>query len=207
MSIGQRIILIGSSGSGKSITGEQLAARLGVPFIELDALHWEEGWVPADDRVFHNRIRATTSGEAWVMAGNYTSKQQHVSWPLADTVVWLDLPLVTVVRRAALRTWRRWWRHEELWNGNRESLRDNLSFWDTEKSLVAYTLKTHRARGRLFEAAMCDQRWSHIAFVRLRSPEEVGRWLARVPAAANARGQAASQPTSDAAPAAGSRPS
>ncbi len=115
------------------------------------------------------------------MAGNYTGKQQHVSWPRADTIVWLDLPLATVLRRAGLRTWRRWRHHEELWNGNRESLREYLSLWNTDKSLLAYSVKTHRSRRRTFEAAMRDPRWAHIAFVRLRSPEDVSSWLAAIP--------------------------
>src|SRR5688500_3597481 len=49
--IGKRIIVVGSSGSGKSTLGEQLAARLDVPFIELDALYWEPGWVEAEREV------------------------------------------------------------------------------------------------------------------------------------------------------------
>jgi len=181
---GQRIIVIGSSGSGKSTLGEQLAERLGAPFVELDALHWEPGWVAASDDVFHARIRAVTAGESWVLAGNYTARQQHVSWPLADTVVWLDLPLATVMRRTWRRTWGRWRRREELWNGNRESLREHLALWDADKSILTYTLTTHRSRRRTFDAAMRDPRWAHIAFIRLRSPEEVAGWLARLPSAA-----------------------
>ena len=180
--IGRRIIVIGSSGSGKSTLGERLGERLGVPFVELDALNWEAGWVQAPDDVFHDRIRAVTSGDGWVLAGNYTARQQHVSWPLADTVVWLDLPLATVMRRTWSRTWRRWRRREELWNGNRESLREHLSLWDVDKSILTYTLTTHRARRRTFEAAMRDPRWAHIAFVRLRSPSAVDAWLAHLPA-------------------------
>ena len=201
--VGQRIIVIGSSGSGKSTLGEQLAARLGAPFVELDALNWEPGWVAATDGVFHARIRAATAGESWVMAGNYTSRQQHVSWPLADTVVWLGLPLAPVMRRTWLRTWGRWRRREELWNGNRESMRAHLSFWDRDKSILSYTLTTHRSRRRTFEAAMRDLRWAHITFVRLRSPEEVSGWLASLPSNAPVtESQAASQP----APARGLRP-
>lgn len=195
--IGRRIIVIGSSGSGKSTLGKLLAARLGAPFVDLDALNWEPGWVAATDEVFHARIRAAAAAESWVIAGNYTSKQQHVSWPLADTVVWLDLPLAIVMRRTWLRTWGRWRRREELWNGNRENMREHLSFWDRDKSILSYTLTTHRSRRRLFEATMRDPRWAHITFVRLRSPEEVSGWLAGLPSGTPVtEGQAASQPAS-----------
>jgi adenylate kinase family enzyme len=50
--IGKRVIVIGNSGSGKSTVGEQLAERMGRPFIELDALHWEPGWKMAEDELF-----------------------------------------------------------------------------------------------------------------------------------------------------------
>ena len=36
---GQRIVVMGVSGSGKSTIGALLAARLGLPFVEGDALH------------------------------------------------------------------------------------------------------------------------------------------------------------------------
>ena len=53
-----------------------------------------------------------------------------------------------------------------------------------DKSILTYTLTTHRSRRRTFDAAMRDPRWAHIAFIRLRSPEEVAGWLARLPSAA-----------------------
>ncbi|HET7036741.1 MAG TPA: shikimate kinase, partial [Thermomicrobiaceae bacterium] len=106
--IGKRIIVVGSSNAGKSTLAERLAARLGVPFIELDALHWEPGWVAAEREVFRERVRRAIAPAAWVVAGNYLSQQQDVSWPAADTIVWIDLPLTTVLRRCVARSWRRW---------------------------------------------------------------------------------------------------
>lgn len=179
--IGRRIIVIGSSGCGKSTLGGAVAERLGIPFVELDALHWDAGWTPAPDELFHQRIRDVIAEDAWVLAGNYTGKQQHVSWPRADTIIWLDLSLATALRRSWLRSWRRWRTQEELWNGNRERMREHLALWDPDQSLLAYTVRTHRRRREQFEAAMRDPRWSHITFVRLRSPDAVSRWFAELP--------------------------
>lgn len=39
----RRIVVKGSSGSGKSTVADELARRLGVPHIELDALHHGPG--------------------------------------------------------------------------------------------------------------------------------------------------------------------
>ena len=178
--IGRRIIVVGSSNAGKSTLAEQLAARLGVPFIELDALHWEPGWVAAGRDVFHERVRWAIASDSWVMAGNYLSQQQDVSWPAADTIIWLDLPLATVLRRCVARTWRRWRTREQLWGTNQENVWEHLMLWNPDKSLIAYTVKTHQRRRHEFAAMTRDPRWSHLRFVRLRSPEEVARWLAEV---------------------------
>jgi adenylate kinase family enzyme len=181
--VGKRVIIVGSSNAGKTTFGARLAERIGAPFIELDGLHWEPGWVEAEREVFRERVRRAIASESWVIDGNYRDQQQDVSWPLADTVIWLDLPLATVLRRCAVRTWRRWRRQERLYGGtNRENIWEHLALWNTEKSLFSYTLKTHRARRRIFEAAIRDPRWAHIRFIRLRSVAEVDRWLAGVPA-------------------------
>jgi adenylate kinase family enzyme len=180
--IGRRIIVIGSPNAGKSTLAQRLAGRLRVPFIELDALHWEPGWVAAERDVFRERVRRAIAPASWVLAGNYTRQQQDVSWPVADTVVWLDLGLPTVLHRCVVRCWRRWRSPELLWGTNREVFWEHLLLWDPERSLIAYTLTTHRARRRRFEAYAREPRWSHLTFIRLRSVEEIDRWLAGIPA-------------------------
>lgn len=179
--VGKRIIVIGSSNAGKSTFAERLAEKLSVPFIELDALFWEPNWVEADREVFRERVRQAIQPESWVMAGNYTSKQQDLSWPVADTIIWLDLPLPTVVRRCVVRTWQRWRSQEMLWGTNRENFWNHLMLWSSEKSLVTFTVKTYDSRRRLNAAYASDPRWSHITFIRMRSPEAVAAFLESVP--------------------------
>lgn len=181
--VGKRIIVIGSSNAGKSTLASRLATMMVVPFIELDALHWEPGWVEADDDVFRDRIRIrlATEPDSWVVEGNYIQQQQHVSWPLADTIVWLDLSLPIVLCRCVRRSWQRWRTQEVLYGGsNRENFWEHLMLWDTDKSLIAFIAKTHRHRRRDFAAISIDPRWSHLTFIRLRSVAEIDRWLNRV---------------------------
>ena len=42
---------------------------------------------------FRRLIREATAGDAWIVAGNYTKFSHELTWPRADTIIWLDLPL------------------------------------------------------------------------------------------------------------------
>jgi adenylate kinase family enzyme len=102
----RRVAIIGPSGAGKSTLAVRLGQALDVPVVHLDALFWQPGWVEPDREIFAARVREATAGEAWVVDGNYISRQKDVL-TAADTVVWLDFP-----RRVCLwRVVRRWLQH------------------------------------------------------------------------------------------------
>src|SRR6476469_5299212 len=102
----RRIAVVGTSGSGKTTFADRIAARLDLPRIELDALHWQPGWVASDVELFRDRVRAATAKEAWVSDGNYSAVRPIV-FHRADTIVWLDLPLRICLWRVIARTARR----------------------------------------------------------------------------------------------------
>lgn len=70
--IDQRIAVIGTTGSGKTIIARKLSLRLGIPHIELDALYWEENWSGVSDEVFRERVAAAIQGDHWIVDGNYS---------------------------------------------------------------------------------------------------------------------------------------
>ena len=111
---GRRISVIGTSGSGKTTTASQIARRLGIPHVELDALHWEADWTPATLDVFRKRVAQALGGDAWAVDGNY-SKVRDIVWNRADTVVWLDYGLPVILWQLVHRTLRRSLTQEELW--------------------------------------------------------------------------------------------
>ncbi len=169
----RRVNVVGTSGSGKSTTGAALAARLGVPHIELDALSWEPNWVAAPTPVLRERVAAAVTAAAWVVDGNYSVVRDLV-WARADTVVWLDLPFVTVMTRVIGRTFRRILYGEVLWGTNREDLRTAFS----RDSIILWALTTDRRRRRDYPRLFAAN--PHLKIVRLRSPREVSRFLATV---------------------------
>jgi adenylate kinase family enzyme len=67
----QRIVVVGTTSSGKSTLAKALAEKIGADFIELDALHWEPNWTEAPNDVFRERVDKATKSTSWVAAGNY----------------------------------------------------------------------------------------------------------------------------------------
>jgi adenylate kinase family enzyme len=167
----QRVNVVGTSGSGKSSVGKQLAGQMGVPYVELDALSWGPDWVAAPTAMLRDRVEVAIAGDAWVVDGNYSAVRDLV-WARADTVVWLDLPLYTVIWRVVTRTARRLVHREMLWGTNRESLRMALS----RDSIIWWAVSTHGRRRREYGELLANP--AEIRVVRLRSGAEVDRWLA-----------------------------
>jgi len=172
------VAVIGGSCTGKTTLSRELARRLGVPHLELDALHHDAGWQEAPAEVLQARVDAALAAapDGWVVDGNYHGKIGTSVLERADTVVFLDLPFRTALRRVLWRTLRRSITREELWNGNRESLRTALS----RDSIVLWVIthhRTHRAKwpGRLASLP-------RLEVVRLRSPREVRAWLQSIQA-------------------------
>lgn len=168
----RRVNVVGTSCAGKTSLAAALAARHGVPHIELDGLHWDPGWTEVPDAVMRERVRRvleTTDG--WVMDGNYSAVRDLV-WSRADTVVWLDFPLQTILARYLRRTVRRLVAREELWNGNRERLSMHLSRRD---SLLLWIMSTYRRTRREYTELFAGR--PDLRTVRLRSPAEADRWL------------------------------
>lgn len=172
----QRIHVVGTSGSGKTTLARNLAERIGLPHIEMDALHWGPNWTPVPEEVFRQRVIEAISQPAWSIDGNY-GRVRALIWSRADTVVWLDYPLSVILGRLLIRTADRAIGHVELWSGNHESLRRSLFSRD---SILLWALQTYQRRRREYPQLMVRPENAHIAFIRLRSPKQSARWLATV---------------------------
>ncbi len=175
--IGPNILVVGDSCSGKTTLARAFAERFGLRQIELDALNWEPNWTQASDDVVVDRVLSAIAEPGWAMDGNYGRILRPHTWSAADTIVWLDFPLRVTLLRTLARSWRRWRTGELLWGTNRERFWEHFLPWD--RSLIWWTLKSHRRRRRAYSAAMTDPQWKGTQFVRLCAPAEVGPFLAR----------------------------
>ncbi len=169
------VIVSSASASGKTTLGQELARRLDAPFHDLDALNHGPGWTEATAAELRAAVEPLVAGERWVIDGAYRGKLGDLVLAAADTVVWLDLPMRTWLPRLLRRTVRRIVTREELWNGNRETLRGAV--WG-RGALIPYAFRSYARRRRLYPIEL-----ARYPLVRLRSTADVERWLAGVSSA------------------------
>jgi adenylate kinase family enzyme len=167
-----RIVVVGPAGSGKSTLARRLAVALGSPVLELDSIFWQPGWTRSDSSTFITGIATFVNRhDSWVVDGNYFDMgAPDVAWPLADVVVWLDLPRLLVATRSLRRITVETLRRRTLWEGTVARFGNPLRpTW-----LPRYAWRQvyrHRAR---YVPAMADP--TGPTWVRLRTPREVEDW-------------------------------
>jgi adenylate kinase family enzyme len=169
---------MGGSCVGKTTVSRRLAAILGVPHVEIDALHHDPGWQEAPAEVLQARVRVALDAapEGWVADGNYRSKLGSLVLERADTVVFLEPPFHAAFGRALRRTIGRTMTREELWNGNREQIRHLFTrYW-----IPWWVLRTHRHYAREIPQRVAQH--PHLDLVHLRLEDEVERWLQSIQA-------------------------
>ncbi len=171
----KRTVIVGASGSGKTMLAKQIAKKRGIPHIELDELYWDLNWTKVPDDEFRARIDQALSRASWITDGNY-SKVRDLTWARADTIVWLDYSLGLVLARLLRRT---------LWyiltgkkhsHGNKESVKNLFS----RRSIILWMLSTYGNKKKRYQQIEHDPNYAHIQVVRLCSPGATNKWLERM---------------------------
>jgi adenylate kinase family enzyme len=172
-----RINVIGTSGSGKTTFGRELACVLQIPFIELDAIFWGPDWSEPSDSELFSKLSAALSSENWVLDGNYT-RTLDIKWERVESVIWLDFSFLRTVAQAIKRAISRIITQEELWpgTGNRESLQKLFS----RDSIVLYTIQTYARRRRKIQGYISSGQYRSIIFHRIKSPKQAKIFLQSV---------------------------
>lgn len=168
-----RVVVIGTSGSGKSTAARRISERLGLSLVELDALFHLPGWERRPEREFRALVTEATAGEAWVVDGNYAVVRDIV-WPQAEIVVWLDYTRWRVMARVVRRTVRRLVTRELLWDKVTEPWSNILSL-DPERSIIAWAWSTYADRRSRYARLMEEPAFEHVEFHRVSRPRDLRR--------------------------------
>lgn len=169
------VVVLGVTGSGKTTAAAAIARLIDARHIELDGLYHGPNWTPPEPAIFRERVKAAIGGgERWVTDGGYASLVWDITWVAADTIVWLDYPLWLSIVRLFRRTMHRIVTREELWNGNRESLRDHFASKD---SLFLWAFKSHKKYQTSYPAYFARPELAQSRKLRLKSPRALDAWL------------------------------
>lgn len=170
----RRVVVLGTTGTGKSTLAAEVAHLLGAEHVELDSLHHGPNWTPRPVEEFTRTVEEIAQRPRWVVDGNYVDRVSGSLWPQADVVIWLDLPLWVIVPRIVRRTVVRILGRAELWNGNRERWSALLG----RNSLLVWAVRSHRRLRQELPGRLNKLSTSGVRVVRLRSAAASRRWLA-----------------------------
>lgn len=89
MNPGQKIIVLGCPGSGKSTLSEKLRDVLGLPLFHLDAIWWNPDRSHISREEFDQKLDEILQTDKWIIDGDY-SRTYEIRFQSCDTVIFLD---------------------------------------------------------------------------------------------------------------------
>lgn len=170
----KRVVVIGTSCSGKTTFAKGLARVLNRHHIELDAINWLPRWTTRPHDEFRRLVEEATAQDEWIVDGNY-SRVREIVWARATTLIWLNFSFHVVMSHALRRTLTRSINKQVLFSGNQESLR--MAFLSSD-SIILWVLKTYRRRRREYSRMLREECDKEV--VVLTSPQAAERFLAKI---------------------------
>ena len=172
----ERVVVVGSSCSGKTTFARALAETLAAAHVELDALNWLPGWQERPPDEFRRLVAEAVARERWIVEGNY-GRVRDLVWPRATALIWLNFSFGLVLRRALGRSFRRITRRELVCNGNRETFA--TTFLSHDSLLLWIVHRFHRRRAE-YRALFDGEAYPAAARIEFRHPREADRFMAEM---------------------------
>lgn len=98
LNLGTKILVIGSSGAGKSTFSRRLGAASGIEVIHLDRLYFSPNWVEMPKYRWKEKVAEILQADSWIIDGNYSGTME-TRIAASDTVIYLELPRLVCVFR------------------------------------------------------------------------------------------------------------
>ena len=91
--LGNRIMIVGCGGAGKSTFAAKLGELTGLPVYHLDRYFWRD-WQETPEKEWTDKVTELASGDRWIIDGNYSATME-IRLERADTLIWLDYGTLT----------------------------------------------------------------------------------------------------------------
>ncbi len=166
MDLGNKIVIVGSTGSGKTTFAGRLSKLLNIPHVQLDSLFWKPDWRESTNEEFRAKVEEAVSQDKWIIDGNY-ARNQDITTGNADTVIWLDYPLYKITFRVVKRSLSRVITKQPMWHNNRETFRKLFS----KDSIVLFAITSYNKKNSRYKV-MINDKSTGIKWIRIRNGRE-----------------------------------
>lgn len=169
----ERVVVVGTSGCGKTTFARQLAETIQLCHVELDRLFWLPGWCPREQVALRELVGQVVQQDRWVIDGNYGYLQELI-WPRASHILWLNYRFARVVWQVTRRTVVNVAQRREVFPGCRETLQNALL---SRQSVIWWAITTYHRRCRRYRALSHGHVFPHLTWLELRTPSEAQQVL------------------------------
>jgi adenylate kinase family enzyme len=90
----KRVAVFGNTGGGKSTLARTLAELTGLPLYPLDLIQYRAGGAPVPHEEYLEAHAELLSRDAWIIDGYGCADSAWERFSKADTLVYIDLPLI-----------------------------------------------------------------------------------------------------------------
>jgi adenylate kinase family enzyme len=148
----KKVLVVGCSGSGKSVFARKLRDLTNLPLIHLDNIWWNEDKTHITHEEFDSQLNEILSADEWIIDGDF-SRTYEMRMRAADTIFVLDYPLEVCLGGAEARIGKKredlpWVEQEfdkdfERWIGNwrRDKLpvlKNLIEKYSAEKNIIVF---------------------------------------------------------------------
>jgi len=168
----QRVAVFGNAGGGKSTLARRLAELTGLPLFPIDTMQWEAGGDKVPDDEYLRQHADILRGDQWIIDGFGSVASAWERFAAADTLIYVDLPLVTHY----------WWVTKRFIKGiyaNPEGWPDESPMWSSTRESYRVIPLCHRHLTPKYRQLVADAAGSKRVH-HLRSRAQMRRFLQAV---------------------------
>jgi adenylate kinase family enzyme len=171
----KRIVIVGTSGCGKTTLGKRLSNILGISYFDLDEYYWLPGWQAKNIKDFENTVRELTCHKTWIISGNYSNIRDLI-WSRGSLIIWLDYSIFRCLYQGLSRSIKQAITKETFCNGNYESF---ARLFFSRYSILLWIITTFLRRRKTYNNLFTNKEGDKV-YLRFSNPCETNNWLKNV---------------------------